>query len=528
MPKSLIVNGDTTLEGDVTLANGYLRIYSNPRLTEEGKVSKEAGLQVHGESKFGGDVTITQGTLNILENTKYDDSGRPIFISDPGINCAGDIHCDSDLVALGKLDVTGDAQLTNINCDSLHANGDVHIIGGLDIGSAITINGDPLSVYQIGATGTDLTLSGTLNVLQCARIGGDISITGSINLFGDLTIGESSLKEFMDQESQTSKSFENLCLSGALMVCNDAHFYNNINILKDTTISGTATVNGNINVGGILTLNETKFDQNGTSTIGTNLYALKNLTVDGDTILNELLTVASSAQIDGNLNIDGELTVNGEPISSGGKASTEGTSLSLSDDLMVKGCTTLYGETKIYNKTNISGELSASSLETGEAVTSSVNTQTIDINNRHLLQLGINTSSTSGALSNGALIIKLDSMENDLPLYLDFHYEGDHTNWKIGSGISGKNLFVHMTIWVQSADVSTATASILEKQTYVNGTSHNIDIFSPCATVSGWPYEKIIKIKFPLAETASCSSTYGTLYCDIMGTHIESITIGDY
>jgi len=63
--KSLYVEGETTLEGDVTLANGFLRIYSSPRLTAEGEIADEAGLQVHGESLLGGDVTITHA-LNVM------------------------------------------------------------------------------------------------------------------------------------------------------------------------------------------------------------------------------------------------------------------------------------------------------------------------------------------------------------------------------------------------------------------------------------------------------------------------------
>ena len=328
---TLVVNGDIDLSGDIDI-DGY---------TELDTVNVSEKLNVVGVSTFGSDLDINadvdiSGELVVDGTSDLDElnvAGLSTFASNVDINASVNISTNLDVV--GDLDVDGATTLDATTIDGLLTvnSGEIHANAGLTVNTAIVEDLTDNRVVIAGTGGeleddANLTFDGsTLSVGVNLDVDGattldDTTIDGTLTLNGSLDLSNG-----IDVDG--TSDLDHLNVAGL------STFSSNVDINADVDISGELVVDGtsdldHLNVAGL-------------STFTGNIDANGNLDVDGITNLDtlnvdELATFSANIDANGDLDVDGTTELDVLNVS---ETATFSSNIDANGDLDVDGTTEL-------------------------------------------------------------------------------------------------------------------------------------------------------------------------------------------
>jgi Chaperone of endosialidase/YadA head domain repeat (2 copies) len=336
---------DTNIGGNLSADNIFanaLSILDNTLLC--GDVVMKANTQIVGDLEvlgniigldFGGNIVsqsitantiesdtlttnvINANTLNVLEDTTLNDvtvNGNLQVVGttqfDSNINVDAKLTVD-DLCVTNNVDIDGDLNVdgettlgnTSINNLTVTENtqivGDLEVLGniiGLDFGGNIvsqTIMSDTITSDVINA---NVVNANTLNVVDDSVLCGDVLIKGNLEVQKNTQING-------DLEVLGTIIGLDLGNIEATTVNSDVVNANTLNVVDDSTLCGNVLIKGDLDIQGILKVDEIEPESEANVTVNSDLI------VDGNITLNDINSTGEG-QFDGNVNIDGKLTAN--------------------------------------------------------------------------------------------------------------------------------------------------------------------------------------------------------------------------
>jgi urease beta subunit len=339
----LYISEDTiyNLTGDIRLsANGIVEIASPTKITDTLEVIGNITLGEVGIGEFTID-TLT-GTVNLINNTAS------------VVNFAGDAI---------DIQIGSSTGTTNVN-NNLDVDGDVNIDGGdLTVSTAVfNLANETATTVNFAGEATDIQIGsseGTTNVNNNLDVDGDVNIDG-----GDLTVSTAVFN--LANETATTVNFAGEATDIQIGSYEGfTNVNNNLNVTADVYIDG-GDLKASTEEFNLLNDTTTKVNFAGEATdiqIGSDqgdTNVNNNLTVDGVTNVQKELTVEGDTTVNSKLTVEGMVDLNNSLYVTG--------STDVSESLNVQGSTSVQrelvveGNTQMNRSLSVEGELKAGKL----------------------------------------------------------------------------------------------------------------------------------------------------------------------
>ena len=341
---ALSVTGDTTLSSNAAVA-GDLSVAGNETVTGTLGVTGDTTLQVLDAQE----TTLSSATISDLT------AGRVVLAgTDGAIEDSANITFDGTTLGVtGNVDVSGDVTIggnitigdADTDAITVAADFESHLIPNedetYDLGSATK---KWRNLYVAGQTihlgGIQLKeQNGGFIVVDAG--GNELDITGG-TIFADRLIGEDITIDGNRISTTSSNSNLELISAGT----------GTLELLSNTNITGEATVSSTFNVTGATTLSST-LGVTGATTLSSTLDVTSSAVLNDTLGVTGVTTLASDANVGGNLAVTGNSTITGNENIAGILSVTGDTTLG--SDLAVAGNSTITGNESIIGNLGVTG-----------------------------------------------------------------------------------------------------------------------------------------------------------------------------
>ena len=295
IPTPLNINDTSILLGKTTiLSNLTISDMANTILNT---TTNKSSLYVSGNTILNESTTVSS-TLNVLND-----------LSTSNVSILGTSNLNGPTTVSSTLNV-----LNNLSTSNVSILGTSNLNGPTTVSSTLNVLNN-LSTSNVSILGTSnlngpTTVSSTLNVLNNmtvsgrSNLNGPITVSSTLNVLNNMTVSGTSNLNGPTTVSSTLNVLNNLSTS-------------NVSILGTSNLNGPTTVSSTLNVLNNLSTSNVSIlgtsNLNGPTTVSSTLNVLNNITVSGTANLNGPLNINSTSKstITGSLDINGDLNILG-------------------------------------------------------------------------------------------------------------------------------------------------------------------------------------------------------------------------
>ena len=404
---NLAVSGTSTLSGDTDVLSD-LTVHDN--LTVSGSSVLSGDVHIHGDLVVDGNISLSgDAGGNIFVGDDASDSVA--FVASVSSDIRPRTHCEYNLGSLTE------HWNTLYTCNVQHLTGDLRLLG-----QTVTLSGDTVVENNISVSGTS-TLSGSTNILSDLTVHDNLVVSGTSVLSGDTSIlsdltvqdnlvvsGTSVLSGDTSILSDLTVH-DNLTVSGTSVLSGDTDILSDLTVHDNLTVSGSSVLSGDVHIHGDLVVDgniSLSGDAGGNIFVGDdasdsvafvasvssdirprthceyNLGSLtehwntlytcnvqhltgdlrllgQTVTLSGDTVVENNISVSGTSTLSGSTNILSDLTVHDNLVVSGTSVLSGDTSilsdLTVQDNLVVSGTSVLSGSTNILSDLTVHDNL---------------------------------------------------------------------------------------------------------------------------------------------------------------------------
>ena len=295
----LVVTGNTSMSGDLTVDTGTLHVDVRNKSIGLGTVVPNANLHVVGNVYVSSNLTVDTDTLHV------DAGGKSIGLGtvnpQANLHVVGNVYVSSDLtVDTDTLHV--DASGSKVGIKTKSPDAELHVVGNVYVSSNLSVDTDTL---HVDAGGKSIGL-GTVNPQA------NLHVVGNVYVSSDLTVDTDT---FHVDATGNKVGIKTKSPDAELHVVGNVYVSSNLTV--DTDTFHVDSVNKRVGI-------ETKNPNANLHVVG-NVYVSSNLTVDTDTFhvdsVNKRvgietknptsnLHVVGNAYVTSNTTTDGTLTLN--------------------------------------------------------------------------------------------------------------------------------------------------------------------------------------------------------------------------
>ena len=253
----LVVTGNTSMSGDLTVDTGTLHVDVRNKSIGLGTVVPNANLHVVGNVYVSSNLTVDTDTLHV------DAGGKSIGLGtvnpQANLHVVGNVYVSSDLtVDTDTLHV--DASGSKVGIKTKSPDAELHVVGNVYVSSNLSVDTDTL---HVDAGGKSIGL-GTVNPQA------NLHVVGNVYVSSDLTVDTDT---FHVDATGNKVGIKTKSPDAELHVVGNAYVSSNLTV--DTDTLHVDSVNKRVGI-------ETKNPQANLHVVG-NVYVSSNLTVDTDT-----------------------------------------------------------------------------------------------------------------------------------------------------------------------------------------------------------------------------------------------------
>jgi hypothetical protein len=253
----LVVTGNTSMSGDLTVDTGTLHVDVRNKSIGLGTVVPDANLHVVGNVYVSSNLTVDTDTLHV------DAGGKSIGLGtvnpQANLHVVGNVYVSSDLtVDTDTLHV--DASGSKVGIKTKSPDAELHVVGNVYVSSNLSVDTDTL---HVDAGGKSIGL-GTVNPQA------NLHVVGNVYVSSDLTVDTDT---FHVDATGNKVGIKTKSPDAELHVVGNAYVSSNLTV--DTDTLHVDSVNKRVGI-------ETKNPQANLHVVG-NVYVSSNLTVDTDT-----------------------------------------------------------------------------------------------------------------------------------------------------------------------------------------------------------------------------------------------------